>query len=243
MAGISIASFNLHWGRRARSTATYDVVDACRQLDVDVLALQEVWRADGEASIAEAVAAELGYELRQVWTGRGIVDPRCKAVGRHGDTGGTGDWGQALLTRVPRGPVTEHRLAGFLFDPVSRAVLTAPVDVGAGAITVVAAHFPHLEHFSPLLRWRLRDVLPRPDEPAVLLGDFNLWRWTARLIVPGWTETVRGSTWPARRPTFQIDHLLVTDPVVATDCEVVPVGGSDHLPIRARLSLKNMHGA
>jgi endonuclease/exonuclease/phosphatase family metal-dependent hydrolase len=134
--------------------------------------------------------------------------------------------------------VTDHRLAGFLFDPNDRAVMTTDVEIGGETLTVCASHFPHLEHISPLLRWRLRGVLPAVHRPAVLMGDFNMWRWVTRFIVPGWRDTVRGPTWPSRRPAFQIDHLLATPAVVATDAEVVPAGESDHLPIRARVSLR-----
>jgi endonuclease/exonuclease/phosphatase family metal-dependent hydrolase len=238
MQSLTVASFNIHWGRDRRSNEPFDLLEACRRLDADVLALQEVWRLDGAPSIAEDVAEGLGYEIHQTWTGRAVVEPKCRFVGRTGEKVGTGDWGQALLTRVPRGPVTEHRLDGFLFDPSDRAVMTTDVDTGSRTLTVCASHFPHLEHVSPLLRWRLRGVLPHADRPAVLMGDFNMWRWVARFIVPGWHDTVRGATWPSRRPVFQIDHVLVTPPVVATDAEVVRVGASDHLPIRARVTLR-----
>jgi endonuclease/exonuclease/phosphatase family metal-dependent hydrolase len=89
-----------------------------------------------------------------------------------------------------------------------------------------------------LLRWRLRGVVPDPHLPAVLMGDFNMWRWVARFIVPGWRDTVLGPTWPAPRPFFQIDHLMTTPRVEVTDAEVVPAGESDHLPIRARVSIR-----
>jgi endonuclease/exonuclease/phosphatase family metal-dependent hydrolase len=159
-------------------------------------------------------------------------------VGTAGAAVGTGDWGQALLTRVPRGPVEEHRLDAFVFDHSDRAVMTTEIEMASGTLTVCASHFPHLEHFSPLLRWRLRGVLPEPHRPAVLMGDFNMWRWVTRFVVPGWRDTVRGATWPSPRPVFQIDHLLVTPPVMATDTEVVRAGESDHLPIRARIRLR-----
>ena len=133
--------------------------------------------------------------------------------------------------------MVEQRLAGFLFDPTDRAVITAEIDVERGPLTVCASHFPHLEHFSPLLRWRLRSVLPDTRRPAVLMGDFNMWRWVTRFVAPGWRDTVRGATWPSRRPFFQIDHVLATPPVMATDVEVVRAGRSDHLPVRARVSI------
>ena len=242
MQSVTVGSFNVHWGRRPpgpRKGEPYDVVEACRRLDVDVLALQEVWRPDGGPSVAEEVAADLGYDVHHAWTARAIVKPKCQIVSRTHGTDGDGDWGQALLTRVPTGEVTEHRLSGFLYDVTDRAVLKTQVDLEGKKLTICASHLPHLEHMSPLLRWRLRSVLPSADEPAVLTGDFNMWRWVARLVVPRWVDTARGATWPAHRiPVFQIDHLLVTPPVRATDAEVVRAGESDHLPIRARLSIR-----
>jgi len=236
-----VASYNIHWGRRLRPPRRwepFDVVGACRQLDADVVALQEVWRPDGRPSVAREVADALGYEVAEVWTARAIVSPKCQIVSGPGEPLGDGDWGQALLTRIPRGPVTDERLEGFLYDLTDRAVLKTEIELDGTKVALCASHFPHLEHISPLLRWRLRAVLPDAHEPAVLMGDFNMWRWLARFIVPGWSDTVRGATWPAHRPVFQIDHLLATAPVVATEPEVVHTGESDHLPIRARLSLK-----
>ena len=111
MQSVTVASFNLHWGHRPRSYKPYDLVAACRQLDADVLALQEVWRPDGGTSTGPR-------RSRPRWatssTRRGRAEPSsspaCRLVGRTGESAGTGDWGQALLTRVPRGPVTVHRL-------------------------------------------------------------------------------------------------------------------------------------
>ncbi|MEY2421093.1 MAG: hypothetical protein QOI95_1160 [Acidimicrobiaceae bacterium] len=238
MQSVTVASFNIHWGRAPRSFKPYDLVEACRRLDADVLALQEVWRPDGGRSVAEEVADALGYEIHQVWSARAVQDPKCRLVGRTGQAVGTGDWGQALLTRVPRSPVTEHRLDGFLYDNIDRAVMTTDIELDGGTFAVCASHFPHLEHISPLLRWRLRGVVPDPHEPAVLMGDFNMWRWVARFIVPGWRDTVRGATWPTPVSVFQIDHLMTTPSVAVTDAKVVRVGKSDHRPIRARVSLR-----
>ncbi|MBV8237050.1 MAG: endonuclease/exonuclease/phosphatase family protein [Acidimicrobiia bacterium] len=238
MRSVTVASFNVHWGRRPRVYEPYDVIDACHRLDADVLALQEVWRPDGRHSVAADAAATLGYELHEVWTARAVVEPKCRIVGLAGEPVGTGDWGQALLTRVPRGPVVDGDLSGFLFDPTGRVVMTTEIEIDGTPLAVCASHLPHLEHISPLLRWRLPPHLPDRHRPAVLMGDFNMWRWLARFIVPGWHDTVRGATWPAHRPVFQIDHLLATSPVSATEAEVVHAGGSDHLPIRARVSLR-----
>src|SRR5437868_3988646 len=241
MGSVTVGSYNIRFGLRHQGRhrwERFDLVDACRQVDTDVLALQEVWRPDGSPSVAQEVADALGYDLHEVWTARVVTEPTRKLVGRTGDSAGTGDLGQALLTRIPRGPVTDNRLSAFLMDYTDRTVLTTEIELDGVTVTLCASHFPHLEHFSPLLRWRLPSVLPDVHRPAVLMGDFNMWRWLARFIAPGWRDTVRGATWPAERPLFQIDHLLATAPVAATETEVVRVGESDHLPIRARLSLR-----
>src|SRR5947199_10638416 len=102
MDSVLVASYNIHWGRRQRAPRRweqFDVVEACRQLDADIIALQEVWRPDGGVGVAEEVADALGYEVHEAWTARAIVKPRCQIVGGPGEHVGAGDWGQALLTR------------------------------------------------------------------------------------------------------------------------------------------------
>jgi endonuclease/exonuclease/phosphatase family metal-dependent hydrolase len=66
---LSVATFNVHagvdgWGR------PYDVVEACRELDADVLLLQEVWTPYDEEGVAERVAAGLGYHVTCVPTAK-----------------------------------------------------------------------------------------------------------------------------------------------------------------------------
>lgn len=50
------------WGR------PYDVLEACRSLDADVLVLQEVWVPDDEEGLAERIASGLGYRATYVPT-------------------------------------------------------------------------------------------------------------------------------------------------------------------------------
>src|SRR5579875_3604587 len=61
MSGLVVATFNVHggidgWGR------PFDVVEACRALDADVLVLQETWSPAEGPALADTVAAALGYE-------------------------------------------------------------------------------------------------------------------------------------------------------------------------------------
>src|SRR2546422_11575919 len=97
MWSLTVASFNIHWGRHPRSYEPFDVLEGCRRLDADVLALQEVWRPDRETSVAEEIADKLGYQIHEMWTGRAGVEPRCRIAGHTGGAVGNRGRGRALL--------------------------------------------------------------------------------------------------------------------------------------------------
>lgn len=244
MSELTIASFNLHWGRGPRRSgwAPFDVVDACKQLDADVVVLQESWAPDRDLAQHDAVAAALGAEAVVVPLSRADVEPRLRVVSRADNREarqGTGDWCLALLSRLPITSTDVIALPQLWLDPCSRAVLRAEIDVDGRPLQVAATHFSHLEFGSPLQARALRRALPPVDRPGVFVGDMNMWGWTISAMAPdGWQRAVRGKTWPARRPSHQIDHLLVTDQVEVVESEVLPDLGSDHRPIRARLRLR-----
>ncbi len=73
MTRLTLANFNTHagidgWGR------PFDVVGACRELQADVLVLQEVWAPSGQALAAD-VADALGYEAHTFTMARAVLHP------------------------------------------------------------------------------------------------------------------------------------------------------------------------
>lgn len=275
VSSLSVASFNLHggidgWGR------SFDVVDACRRLDADVLVLQETWTPLGTdhgvgvgpggdagdgAGVGEEVAVALGYRITAVTTvparrfpvpadvgrGWGPSYRRRPGVGLRVDLGSRpsagrragerGSVGIALLERRPGGRPDILELGRMGGDPTRRVALRtgAGPERTAGEVVVVGTHLSHIRQGSPLQLRRLRRLLPSPDVPAVLMGDMNMWGPPLGLMLPGWRRAVTGRTWPSWRPLFQIDHILVTPALRVVGAEVVAVGGSDHLPVRAEL--------
>lgn len=149
-----------------------------------------------------------------------------------------GTWGMALLSRVPVLRATTLDLGQLWRDPARRGALVVEVDVGGRSLRVVGTHMSHLSNGSVFQLRALRRLITDPAVPAVLAGDMNLWGPPLSVLFPGWSRVVRGRTWPAWRPLAQLDHILVTAGVVPSGaCQVMKVAGSDHLPVRASLTL------
>ncbi|HEX6238215.1 MAG TPA: endonuclease/exonuclease/phosphatase family protein [Acidimicrobiales bacterium] len=236
---LTVGSFNLHMGRGpgGHDAPFYDVVTACKEVDTDVLVVQEAWIPDdGEGHVVE-VAGALGYRVAATFTvARAECHDRVRLVARDGDAG-QGDWVLAVLTRLPLLSAEVIPLGPQLRrDPGRRAVVRATVDAGGTPFTVVGTHLPLLKDPVWRLAPGLRASLPPLGTPAALAGDMNMWGWCVDRLVPrGWRRAVRGRTYPAHRPHSQTDHLLVTPAVDVLDAEVVPQAMSDHRPVRARL--------
>lgn len=158
MPELSVASFNVHagmdgWGR------PYDLVDTCRQLDTDVIVLQETFAPLDKASQADELAAQLDYRSVELplarawrraeglWHGQGweprkIMPTTLKALRVGGrvdlsrrDLAGyeEGTWGLAVLCR-PRIVTSEALQLGRLHrDFTQRGALVVELDVRAPA--------------------------------------------------------------------------------------------------------------
>lgn len=229
---IMLASLNLHGGLTARGEP-FDVAEACHRLKADVITLQEAWRPDEQPDLVTAVAAELGAQVRH----RGLARNTSRALLGVGTDTGSGSWGLAVLSQLPVTGYQEIELGRAPGDRISRAAqvvtLTTP---GGAALRVVNTHLTH-RFTSPVQLMLLTRRLARgPEVATVIVGDLNMPR-PGTLAAPRYRATVRGRTYPADRPLIQLDHLLVHGPVRVSGAEVADPVGSDHLPIRAELSV------
>lgn len=150
-----------------------------------------------------------------------------------------GSWGIAVLTRLPVRCDRVIELGHLPRDRVTRAALVLQVDVGGHPLTVIGTHMSHLSYGSPAHFVRLQRLLrgATGGEASVLAGDMNLWGPPTSLFFSDWRRTVSGRTWPSWRPHSQIDHILVRGPVTPVGGAVMPACGSDHLAVRALLTL------
>ena len=290
MPRLVVASYNVHggvdgWGR------PFDVVDACRRLDADVLMLQESWSPDVGVSTAQDVARQLGYVAVELPFARGRIvapvtsvevpddrwgphvwvrnlhglrlDRRHAKTLRHqepapgpapgpspgwfGDeaaTGATGLLGHRRAVPVGGGGLADHRSGQVAHGPVAsgsdRRGRGAP---RRGLLCPCGGHAPRPSEpgvTAPYPRLATCPQRTLTPVPSVLAGDMNLWGPPLTLLFPGWSHAVRGRTWPAwwSWPLAQSDHILVRGSVRVDMGEVLPIAGSDHLPLRAALVIE-----
>ena len=229
---ITLASLNLHGGVTSQG-APFDVAEACHRLKADIITLQEAWRPETRPDAVTGVAAALGAGVRH----RGLARHTSRAALAIGTDEGPGTWGLAVLTMLPVIRYHEIELGRAPGDRIGRAAQVVTLATpGGAALRVVNTHLTH-RYSSPVqLALLVRRLAAGSSVPTVIVGDLNMPR-PATVVALGYRPVVRGRTFPAGRPLIQLDHMLLRGGVTATGAEVAEPLGSDHLPIRAQLSL------
>jgi endonuclease/exonuclease/phosphatase family metal-dependent hydrolase len=236
---LTLGSFNLHMGRGTpgHDAPVFDVIAAVKEIDTDVLVLQEAWVPDDDLGHVLEIADTLGYSVAASFAeARASCEDRVRLVAPEGSSG-DGDWSIAVLSRLPVTCTEVWSLGPKLpRDPARRALLVAGVEVDGEVFTVASTHFPLLTDRPWRLREALHTALPAVGTPAAFAGDMNMWSLCVDRLTPaGWRRAVKGRTYPSHRPHSQTDHIVVTPTVEVVDSEVVPQQMSDHRPVRARL--------
>lgn len=206
------------------------VADVIRELNVDVIGLQEVDSRHGES----IEAMQMDYLSRATGL-RAVAGPAIKAEDRH--------YGNLLLTRHPIIAVRRIDLSVEGCEP--RGALDVDIEIRHRLVRVIVTHFglraaERREQTQRLLAEMHRD----PQRLAVVLGDFNEWfpfsrslkRMKARL-----GNVVAPATYPAFFPILPLDRIWVwPQPALlelhAHHTDVTRIC-SDHLPIRATVTI------
>jgi endonuclease/exonuclease/phosphatase family metal-dependent hydrolase len=229
---VVLASLNTHGGRGADGQR-YDLAAACRQLNADVIALQEVWRPQGGPDPLAGIAAELGAEAIHADL---CADTDLRGLGISAETA-RGQWGLAVLTTVPVAHGGLANLGRTPGDPIARAAQLVTLDIaGGGRLRLANTHLTHLLA-SPVQLLRLvRHLAAADGVPTVIAGDLNM-PMPVTGLAAGYAPAVIGRTYPAHRPLVQLAHVRAGRRVIRCGGEVLGPAGSDHLPVRARLRL------
>jgi endonuclease/exonuclease/phosphatase family metal-dependent hydrolase len=245
---VRIATFNILHGR-SLDDGRVDVerlAASVKALDADVLGLQEVDRDQPRSFGADltAVAAEA----------MGAVDSQFVAAldGTPGGTWmaatgeeqpGSASYGISLLSRYPVVSWRVVRMAPLrasvpLWSPDSRrpflardeprVAVAAVVDGPNGQFTVCNTHLSFIPRWNGHQLRTLVRSLEGTREPLVLLGDLNM-QQRAAARHSGLTPIATAATFPAPRPSRQLDHILVRGGLRASSpAEAVRLPLSDH---------------
>ncbi len=228
---LTVASYNVHRciGRDGRRDVGR-VARVIESLHADVVALQEVEseRARGNDTIQMDVLSHL--------------------VGLHAISSPTiehenGHVGNALLTRLPIRAVRSLDLTFHRREP--RGAIDADLDASGTKVRVIATHLGLLPRERRHQVQRILEVVSADDEGlTVLLGDINEWLVHGRPL--RWLHARFGHchgrrSYPAWFPVFALDRIWVHPKASLLQFEVRDTPetrmASDHLPVRAELSL------
>jgi endonuclease/exonuclease/phosphatase family metal-dependent hydrolase len=254
---MRVATFNILHARSVRD----GVVDldrlraAVRELDADVLAIQEVDCDQPRSASADltAVAAEAMGAVSHRFVAALSGTPGATWVAATGrEQPGTAAYGVALLSRYParswqvvRLPRIPVRFPMYLPGPRKvmvvreepRAAVLARLDTDAGELTVANTHLSFVPGWNRVQLRRLVRALRALPGPRLLMGDLNMTPAGVRATTD-LRPLATHSTFPAKAPERQLDHILVDDRSVQALSSAAPeLPISDHRALVADVTL------
>ena len=233
---IRIATYNVHRCRGMdRRTSPQRIAEVLREIDADVIALQEVI---GSGPAGAGQAEEIGAALGMGW----VMTP-VRQLRRH-------LFGNVILSRFPIADHSQYDLSWRTCEP--RACQRADLDLEHGRVLHV--YNVHLgtavlerRYQAPRLASYVHDR--RVRGPKVILGDFNEWmRGLATRTLSSLFESIdihahlkRRRTYPGLFPMVHLDHIYYEGEVEVSSVELPrhrkALIASDHLPLVANLRI------
>jgi len=231
---LRIATYNIHRCRGMdRRTMPSRIAEVIRELDADIVALQEVIGA-GPAGAGQA--EEIGAAAGMGWVMASVRHLRNHL------------FGNVVLSRYPILHHSQYDLSWRTCEP--RGCQRADLDVGGGdALHIYNVHLGtavlERRYQAPRLAAFVHDR--RVQGPKIILGDFNEWmRGLATSTLNSLFESIdiyahlkRRRTYPGIFPVLHLDHIYYEGNVKVRSVELVrsrkAMMASDHLPLVADL--------
>lgn len=222
---MKFASYNIHKAVGTDGVRDADrVITVLRELDADVIALQEVDRRFGQRASVLSRAALDDTPWRPV-----AINRRPRSLGWHGN---------ALLVRRDMDILHAEPIDLPTLEP--RGAVRADVALGKARFRVIGTH---LDLSGLRRRDQIRALLGHVDGcaenlPCMLMGDFNQWgerTGAMREFGHGWQVLAPGRSFPSRRPVARLDRIVACDQWNCVEQGVhhsaMATRASDHLPI------------
>ena len=230
---IRVASYNIHKGVGLdRKRDPERIMTVLREIDADVIALQEADRRIGQraAVLPRTLIDDMPWQVVP-------VARRPRSIGWHGN---------ALLVRRGWRVVGSAALDLPMLAPRGAASLDCEAD---GRLFRLIG--THLDLSGLRRRDQVRSLLEHVEDasrdcPTIIAGDFNQWgRLTGamREFDGGWQVISPGRSYPSRAPVARLDRIVTSPGWECLGAEVhhspLAAVASDHLPIWADLRLSD----
>jgi len=228
---LTFASYNIHKAVGLDRRRDPDrILSVLREIDADIIALQEVDRRIGQRATVIPRAALDDTPWREAHVSR-----RPRSLGWHGN---------ALLVRRDIEVLEAAPIDLPMLEP--RGAVRADLAVEGRRLRVIGMH---LDLSGLRRRDQIRAILNHIAVcdghcPTVLMGDFNQWgKVTGAMQEFGadWTMIAPGRSFPSRQPMALFDRMVVSNECTCIEADVhhtaLSATASDHLPIWARLSI------
>lgn len=225
---LTAATWNIHGGVGTDGRyAPERIVDVLKEIDADIVALQEVASEQAHENFLRDLERATGFHLVA-----GLLRQRRGS-----------DFGNAVLSRYPVQSVEHIDLCVDNYEP--RGALDVCIDIGLPTpLRVMATHLGLRPGERREQVRRILAVVERDNpHPTLLMGDLNewyLWGRPLRWLHSHFREIpVAPPTFPARRPMFALDRIWVSPAgsVRRLTRHASPLArvASDHLPLVAHI--------
>ncbi|MEP5936923.1 MAG: endonuclease/exonuclease/phosphatase family protein [Erythrobacter sp.] len=228
---LTFASYNIHKAIGLdRRRDPERIIAVLRELDADVIALQESDRRFGErvATLPRVLLDDTPWRVAP-------VARRRRSIGWHGN---------AMLVRRGITIKEAERIALPGLEP--RGAVRVDLHKDGHDFRAVGTH---LDLSGMRRRAQIKTILAHcagrtPEQPSVIMGDFNQWsqrRGAIRSFGENWRVLRTEPSYPSRRPIARLDRIVASTQWECTEWathhSAMAVQASDHLPIYARMLL------
>jgi len=235
MTEVRIATYNIHRCRGMdRRVVPSRIIEVLREIDADVIALQEVI---GAGPVGAGQAEEIGAGL-----GMGWVMNCVRTLRQH-------QFGNVVLSRYPIANHSQYDLSWRTCEP--RNCQRADLEINGDVLHVYNVHLGTAVLERRYQAGRLASFVHdrRVSGPKVILGDFNEWmKGLATKTLSSLFESVdisqhlkRRRTYPGLFPVVHLDHIYYDGKVEVVNVEMPrtrkALMASDHLPLVANLRI------
>ncbi|MGP9016859.1 endonuclease/exonuclease/phosphatase family protein [Streptomyces sp. BR1] len=238
---LTVLTYNIHHGAGADDSLDLDrIARVVKDSGADIVGLQEVDRHFAARSDfvdqASWLADRLGMHL--VYGANLNEDPARSGGSRR-------QYGTAILSRFPvldaHNTLLPHPRQGE-----QRGLLAADINVRGTTVRMLNTHLEHTSQTERLAQAdAINQVIDESGRPTVLVGDLNATPDTREVTTL--TKHLRdqwravgdgdGYTFDVSNPRKRIDYVLTSRGIGAQSADVLDSDASDHLPVRAEISV------